>query len=182
MFFTDERRGSVIKIENGQIDDIAKYWMKDHFRDLFSESPKTQKLGVYDPYKQQYIIASNNESSSACMLRLRENYANYPALSETGEYENGSRPDIEVISNTSWTTSIVYNGGSGWVSGYPASGFGDESIYLAISNNNSAAIRTATITFTYCDASTITFTITQSRGKRVTVRPILSHNGKFTKF
>jgi hypothetical protein len=182
IFFTDERRGSVIKIENGQIEDIAKYWMKDHFRDLFSEAPKTQKLGVYDPYKQQYIIASNNEDSSACRLELSIDSESYPALSETGEYENNSRPDFFVISNTSWTAAIVYDDGSGWVSGFPAAGFGDESVYLAISNNNSAAVRVATITFTYCDASTVTFVITQSRGAGITIRPILSYNGKFKKF
>jgi hypothetical protein len=156
--------------------------MKDHFRDLFSEAPKTQKLGVYDPYKQQYIIASNNEDSSACRLELSIDSESYPALSETGEYENNSRPDFFVISNTSWTAAIVYDDGSGWVSGFPAAGFGDESVYLAISNNNSAAVRVATITFTYCDASTVTFVITQSRGAGITIRPILSYNGKFKKF
>jgi len=182
MFFTDERRGSVIKIENGQIGDISELWMKDHFRDLFSSAPKTQKLGVYDPYKQQYIIASNNNPSLACRLSLRENYANYPSETSGGIYVNNNKPDIIVLSNTSWTVSIVYSGGSDWVTGYPSSGFGDESIYLGIADNISNFSRTAIIKFTYCDTSYVEFTITQAVGNSLTVTPLLSYNGNFKKF
>ena len=182
MFFTDERRGSVIKIENGQIGDISELWMKDHFRDLFSTAPKTQKLGVYDPYKQQYIIASNNNPSSACRLSLRENYANYPSETPGGIYVNNNKPDIIVLSNTSWTVSIVYSWGSDWVTGYPSSGFGDESIYLGIADNTGSFSRQAIIKFTYCDASYVEFTITQAVGNSLTVTPLLSYNGNFKKF
>jgi hypothetical protein len=69
------------------------------------------------------------------------------------------------------------------VTGLPASGYGDQAIYLGVANNNSGAARTAILTFTYCSGATATFTITQARsGKPVVISAWIGHNGKFTKF
>jgi hypothetical protein len=83
IWWCDERRGAVLQMTAGQIVDVAKYGMKDFFRDAFKENPKTQKLGVYDPYRNQYVLASNESTSLPCSLRLSINGQKYPATSLT---------------------------------------------------------------------------------------------------
>jgi hypothetical protein len=183
LFWTDERRNAVLQMTAGQIYDISQYGMKDYFRDMYRDNPKTQKLGVYDPYRNHYIIASNEETSRPCSLTLSKDGETYPAVKPGLEEINTGKPDLYVYSNTSWTTSIVYSAGDNWVAGVPASGFGDQGIYLGVADNNTGSLRTATITFTYCGGLTTTFVITQARsGGLVSVIGWSVHNGKFTRF
>lgn len=63
-YFTDTKRGSVIKLSGaGQgesLNVISMMGMRTWFRDLFIESPDTQKLGGFDPYMNEYVLSSNN--------------------------------------------------------------------------------------------------------------------------
>jgi hypothetical protein len=171
IFFTDARRGAVIKMTSGGSFDIAENGMKSYFRDLFKDSPNTMKIGVYDPYKHQYIIASNDDTSIPCSLELDRKGNKYTADSGTGPaLPNESSPDFSVISNTDWTATISYGSGSGWVvwepGGFPVTGYGDRDVYLAIADNTTGSTRTATITFTYCGGLTQEFLISQGAGKK----------------
>jgi hypothetical protein len=171
IFFTDARRGAVIKMTSGGSFDIAENGMKSYFRDLFKNDPNTMKIGVYDPYKHQYIIASNDDPSIPCSLELSIKGNKYPANTETGPaIQNESAPDFSVISNTDWTATISYSAGSGWVvwepGGFPITGFGDRDVYLAVADNTTGSTRTATITFTYCGGLTKEFLISQGAGKK----------------
>lgn len=62
-FFTDAKRGSVIHLygdgQNEQLEVISEKGMRSWFRDEFIESFNTQKLGGYDPYMNEYVLASN---------------------------------------------------------------------------------------------------------------------------
>ena len=182
IWWCDERRGAVLQMTAGQIVDVAKYGMKDFFRDAFKENPKTQKLGVYDPYRNQYVLASNESTSLPCDLRLSIEGKKYPAKSDFIIGVNNNTPDFYVYSNTSWTCSISYTAGSNWVTGFPASGFGDQAIFLGVANNNTSSLRKATLTFTYCGGLTATFIVTQSAGRRIVLTPIVAHNGNIIKF
>ncbi|GAF96233.1 unnamed protein product, partial [marine sediment metagenome] len=63
-FFTDAKRGSVIHLygdgQNEQLTVISENGMRSWFRDEFIESFNTQKLGGYDPYMNEYVLASND--------------------------------------------------------------------------------------------------------------------------
>ena len=63
-FFTDAKRGSVIHLygdgQNEQLEVISEKGMRSWFRDEFIESFNTQKLGGYDPYMNEYVLASND--------------------------------------------------------------------------------------------------------------------------
>jgi len=63
-FFTDAKRGSVIHLygdgQNEQLEVISENGMRSWFRDEFIESFNTQKLGGYDPYMNEYVLASND--------------------------------------------------------------------------------------------------------------------------
>jgi len=64
-FFTDAKRGAVIHLfgdagQNEQLKVISEMGMRSWFRDMFIEDFNTQKLGGYDPYMDEYVLASNN--------------------------------------------------------------------------------------------------------------------------
>ena len=63
-FFTDAKRGSVIHLygdgQKEQLTVISENGMRSWFRDEFIESFNTQKLGGYDPYMNEYVLASND--------------------------------------------------------------------------------------------------------------------------
>lgn len=64
-FFTDSKRGALLQLKgnsasNEQLNVILEYGMRSWFRDLFTDSFKTQKLGGYDPYMNEYVLSSND--------------------------------------------------------------------------------------------------------------------------
>ncbi|MDB4558177.1 hypothetical protein N9Z89_00690 [Akkermansiaceae bacterium] len=63
-FFTDAKRGSVIHLygdgQNEQLEVISENGMRSWFRDEFISNFNTQKLGGYDPYMNEYVLASND--------------------------------------------------------------------------------------------------------------------------
>jgi hypothetical protein len=66
VFFTDAKRSSVINLKGGsgiadQLNIISHFGMRPWFRDLFIDGFKTQKLGGYDPYMEEYVLSSNTE-------------------------------------------------------------------------------------------------------------------------
>mgnify|MGYP003633584763 CR=1 FL=1 len=174
IYWTDSRRGSVLTMGQGGIATISSLGMKSYFRDIMQANPNTQKLGVFDPHTENYIIASNESPSRACNLTINRNEKDYPATKPSVNGINVAPafgPDFIINGNGSWTAAIAYSAGSNWVNGWPASGFGSESVYLDIANNTTNANRTAVITITYCTNLTVTFTIKQARGKPVVVHP-----------
>jgi len=62
-FFTDSKRGSVIHLygdgQKEQLEVISENGMRSWFRDTFISDFNTQKLGGYDPYMNEYVLASN---------------------------------------------------------------------------------------------------------------------------
>lgn len=64
-FFSDQKRGAVLMLKgsaytNEQLMVISESGMRSWFRDVFIETPNTQKLGGYDPYMDEYVFAINN--------------------------------------------------------------------------------------------------------------------------
>jgi len=68
-FFTDAKRGAVIQLrgnsaQNDQLKVISQFGMRGWFRDFFINSLGNQKLGGFDPYMNEFVLASNGQSSS----------------------------------------------------------------------------------------------------------------------
>lgn len=169
IWFTDARRGAVLMMsasdQGYQIIPISSIGMSDFFKDLLSDIPNTEKIGGYDPRRDQYVISSNENLSIACEFSLSASTKIYPGKTTSGPAIGSNDPDFYIYSNTSWTAEISYSAGSGWVTGYPVSGFGNQAVYLSVADNGSGTVRTATITFTYCDGLTATFVVTQGKKK-----------------
>ena len=63
-YFTDGKRSAVIHLigssaQNERLEVISEAGMRSFFRDLFTKSFTTQKLGAYDPYMNEYVLTSN---------------------------------------------------------------------------------------------------------------------------
>ena len=63
-YFTDGKRGVVIQLtgssaQNERLKVISADGMRPWFRDLFNDSLFTQKLGGYDTYMNEYVLAAN---------------------------------------------------------------------------------------------------------------------------
>lgn len=57
MYFTDARRGAVMRISYSGQDKISEYGMSDYFQDVFRDIPNaTNILGCYDPDHGEYVI------------------------------------------------------------------------------------------------------------------------------
>ncbi len=63
-FFTDAKRGAVIQLKGDgpseTLNVISELGMRSWFRDLFTDSFETQKLGGYDPYMNEYVLSNND--------------------------------------------------------------------------------------------------------------------------
>ena len=63
-YFTDAKRSAVILLvgssrANEQLAVVSEAGMRSFFRDLFTKSFTSQKLGAYDPYMNEYVLTSN---------------------------------------------------------------------------------------------------------------------------
>lgn len=66
-YFTDSKRGAVIQMKgdsynSDQLKVVSENGMRTWFRDMFNESFSTQKLGAFDPYMNEYVLSSNEQS------------------------------------------------------------------------------------------------------------------------
>ena len=126
MFFTDVKRGAVLKLRgtsrnNDSLEVISQQGMRSWFRDEFYESIQTQKLGGFDPYMDEYVLAMNCDQIplppeiSQCGYKLQRNgllagasnaivsVINYGALIGTANFNYS-------ISSGSITISVLWNG------------------------------------------------------------------------
>lgn len=59
MYFTDAKRGAVMRLGNNGLTEISGHGMKNYFKELFLDSLYNKKLGVFDPFHDQYMLAVN---------------------------------------------------------------------------------------------------------------------------
>ncbi len=67
-YFVDSKRGAVIRLRGGssgqeELTVISERGMRGWFRDFFIDSLGTQKLGGYDPYMNEFVLAKNLQNT-----------------------------------------------------------------------------------------------------------------------
>ena len=170
MYLTDSRRGVVISIERGVVNEISSLGMTDYFRDEMKDNPNKQKLGGFDPYSNRYTLSTeNNRRSVPCDLTIR------PSVRTVASNTGGVSIFMFNISTLlPWSMALVDTGfGTSWVSPSSSAGYGDENIYANIANNFTNSIRTINFVVTYCTNQTKIFTLTQSVGKPISVEVVV---------
>ena len=166
IYFTDSRRGAVIGIERGSVNEISSLGMTDYFRDELKDNPNKQKLGGFDPYSSRYTLATQNSRRSIpCILTLRPSVRT--VASDTGGF---SLFMFNIETSLSWSMALVDTGfGTSWVSPSTTTGYGAQNIYANVANNFTGSTRTINFVVTYCTSQTKIFTLTQSVGKPISV-------------
>lgn len=172
IFFTDAKRGVVLGLAGDQLSEISLYGMRDYFRDLLKDNPTTQKLGAYDPHNHQYILSTNNQRTLPCRLTISRDSLSVPRNSAGYSL-------FDIDTDLAWTITAVDTGdGTAWVSDYPTEGTGGYSVNGSVSQNLSGSNRSVNLVVAYCDGLTETFTLTQARGKKGTIVPVVFNSIK----
>jgi hypothetical protein len=159
MFFTDARRGVVLQMSGDQVIPISGNGMKDYFRDTFRDSPNNQKIGMYDPHNDNYVLALSSTKTEICKLNISPSSIRF--LNNT----NGELKKLFTISsNTYWSISLINTGdGTSWLELSIDSGYGNEDILGYIDSNDDGETRSLIVRVSYCEGSTVDFVLTQGR-------------------
>jgi hypothetical protein len=173
IFFTDARRGSVLKMDQNGIMPISSIGMTDYFKDLMRDNPYTQKLGAYDPDKQLYVLATNDDSVRTCELSLSRT-----ALSVKKAAQATPMYMFSIETGVSWTLSKLSTGfGTSWLTiESSTSGSGNADVMATFTENSTLVNRSVKIVVTYCDGLKQNFTLTQGRGPKGKVIFIFNNN------
>lgn len=161
MYFTDAKRGVVLQMQGDQVMQISRMGMSDYFRDLLASTPNMAKLGAYDPYNHNYVIASTDRRNTPCDIQINPTSDSFP-------YNTGGSLEylFSLSGTTSWTISLVNNGfGTNWVEipPYCQSGVGAQDIYARIQNNTTLTQRSVIVRVSYC-STYVDYTLIQGRG------------------
>jgi hypothetical protein len=173
IYFTDEKRGVVLKLTGNQIANISSDGMTDYFRDLMIDTTNKQKIGGYDPYNRAYVISSNQTSTIPCQLVL------VPTQKLVSAATGGISMFLFAINTPqpTWNLQVIDDGfGVNWVSYSFGSGGYDQLVYGNIANNNTGIVRTVTFRVYYCGLLFKQFILTQGIGTLTGVTNIVLTN------
>ena len=179
MFFTDAKRSSVIKLSGsvGQGDAlqvISSIGMRSWFRDLFQDSFTTQKLGGFDPYMNEYVLASNITNlplqipTTSCRSRATGAYlapVQWTGLNAPTQYIVNAGTgigtmNIEFTADYAVSVSALYNGVETF---NPAgSGVGETGTFTVVVSKDIASISEVLITVTPVGATDVSSITTMS--------------------
>ena len=57
IYWTDDKRGIVLKLDSNGLDEISRYGMKDWFRTNIGSAQHHKLVGGYDPYNDLYVVS-----------------------------------------------------------------------------------------------------------------------------
>ena len=168
IYFTDQRRGSVLSLTGEAITDIGAKGMRDYFKDLFLGSPRTVKLGAIDPYSEKYVLG-HSDDTLPCSFRV-ENFSDGSVINKTSA---GQTFSLNVYADVAWTAALV--GAPAWATLSPTTGSGDGGVTIVLSANTAggATARSLTLRFTACSVTT-DITITQQSIASVVIRDVVT--------
>jgi hypothetical protein len=155
LYFTDVRRGSIMKLGGNGLFEISSQGMRDYFKDLFIASPRTVQLGAVDPYSEKYVMAHLTDTLP-CSFSVG-NFTTGDTITKTNA---GQTFSLNISSDVAWAAALV--GAPAWASIAPATGSGDGGVTITITANSSpgSSVRSTTIRFTACAVNT-DITLTQ---------------------
>ena len=155
IYFTDARRGAVMKLGGNGLFEISSQGMRDYFKDLFIGEPRSVQLGGIDPYSEKYVLGHLTDTLP-CNFSV-QNFSDGDTITKTSA---GQTFSLNISSDVAWSASLV--GAPAWASIAPATGSGDGGVTITLTANTSggAAVRSTTIRFTACSINT-DITLTQ---------------------
>jgi len=170
MFFTDLKRGAVIKLGIEGVIPISSLGMIDFFKDFSISGATTQKIGAVDPFKEQYVITTNDVELPCIFSVVIKG-----SLKLSNPFYVSSQAIVvcaTITASGNWTVSLVDTGdGTGWVlinnvAGTSLTGTGNAVVCFHYAANTTGADRSLRIVFSGC-ADVLRYTALQSK-----LRPI----------
>jgi hypothetical protein len=132
-----------LQMQGDQVMQISRMGMSDYFRDIMISTPNMAKLGAYDPYNHNYVIASTSRKNTPCDIQINPTAGSFP-YNTAGDLEYL----FALSGTTSWSITLINNGfGTNWVElpPYCQAGVGAQNIYGRIQNNTTLAQRSVIV-------------------------------------
>jgi hypothetical protein len=127
-------------------------------------NPQNAKLGAYDPYNHNYVIASTTIRNTPCDITIN------PTVGSVAHNTAGSLEYMFSISGTtSWFIQLISIGfGTSWIElpPYCQTGVGSQDIYARVQNNLATVPRSVAFRVHYC-SSYVDYILTQGIGKKI---------------
>ena len=172
IYFTDEKRGVVLKLAGDQISTISSDGMTDYFRDLMIDMSDKQKIGGYDPYNRAYVLSANQTSTQACELSLT------PTQKSVNSYTAGMTMFLFAVYSTQpmWNVQLIDTGfGTNWVTYYAQGGY-NQLVYGNVASNTTGIVRNVLFRVYYCGNLYKQFKLTQGTGTLIGITNIVTSN------
>jgi hypothetical protein len=151
-------------MQGDQVMQISRIGMSYYFRDIMISTPNMAKLGAYDPYNHNYVIASTSRRNTPCNIVINPTSSSIPFNTQ------GALEFMFSISGTSAWSIILINLGSGtnWleVPTYCQSGVGAQDIYARVQNNLTTSPRSIKFRVIFCNEY-VDYTLTQGRDQKI---------------
>lgn len=115
LYFTDAKRGSVLRLGNNGITEISNYGMRRYFKTEFRDSLDNKKVGAFDPFHEQYVLNLSNQTLSvpiniSCGQVFRQsNFTGKLTHSLELGVQQGQTGVSFTTNGVPLTVSIVYN-------------------------------------------------------------------------
>lgn len=118
LYFTDARRGAVLQLAENGLFEVSSNGMKNWFK--ANLDPSTQKLGMFDPYFEHYVVSINNERVvNPCQLSVSSNDVVVSNIANINQFafaiESNSQWSIVVPTNNWLTVNTKFGNGNGQV-------------------------------------------------------------------
>ena len=68
IYFTDAKRGSVLRYSNDGLTEISSYGMRRYFKDQLKNGLTNKKVGGFDPYNDFYVLSLSSETISTPII------------------------------------------------------------------------------------------------------------------
>ena len=141
LFFTDTRRGAVLKLAENGLFEISSDGMKNWFKVNLENN--TQKLGIFDPYFEHYVLSNNDIPVQYCIFDVNETDVDFAKEAKTNVYA------FTVESNNQWYITVPTND---WLTLNTLYG-NDTTLIYYTATANTGNIRTLTVTVQGCEGT-----------------------------
>lgn len=138
IYFADARRGAIMRLSLDGLFEISSIGFKNWFKSNLN--PFTQKIGIFDPYFEHYIISNNNKSIVTCNFEIAQSVLNFSL--------SGGSLKIYIKSNSQW---VVNNPVDDWVTVDKHYGSGNGFVLVTIGAN--ATSRSSVLVISGCGGS-----------------------------
>ena len=151
LYFTDARRGAVLQLAENGLFEVSSNGLKNWFK--ANLDPSKQKLGMFDPYFEHYVLAINNDQDvQYCIFDVSPEAINFTIAVQTNQLA------FTITSNNEWYIELPVNN---WLTLSTLYG-NDNTIIYYNALANAGYQRSVTVVVRGCNNQTFNIVFTQA--------------------